>query len=140
MSKREFGISVAHPRRVYVAARSELRDRAIACAKLLRNNGILVTSSWHDDPRFVPNLATSVDDNIADRECDRDDEEIRASTHIVRISDGKAGSGANLVEWGMARAYGVVRILVGKKTCLFDRDRGVTYAQEGEDLLAKIRA
>lgn len=135
-----FGITVTHPRRVYVAARSGMRAEAVACAKFLRSNGIYVTSSWHDDPRFVPNLGEGVSEHAIDVECDRDEEEIRAATHIVRLSDGTPGTGANLVEWGMARAYGVRRILVGKNCCVFDRDRGVIHADAGEDLLAKVRA
>jgi len=140
MPDMEFGVEVPNPRRVYVAARSALRNEAIACAKLLRSNGIEVTSDWHDDPRFAPNLAEGVGDRDITAEGDRDERAIQRSTHIVRISDGKPGTGGNLVEWGMARAYGVKRILVGPEVNIFDRDTNVVHAEAGEDLVAKVRA
>jgi hypothetical protein len=125
---------------VYVAARSAMRDQAVACAKLLRANGIEVVSSWHDDVRFEPNLAESYTDHDITIECDRDEKEIRNATHIVRLSDGKPGTGGNLVEWGMARAFGVLRVLVGPEVNIFDRDTAVIHAEAGEDLVAKVRA
>ena len=141
MAEFEMGIDVSrNPRRVYVAARSGKQRDAIACAKLLRANGIEVVSSWHDDPRFSPNLGDGVTDKDITVECNRDHAEIRQATHIVRLSDGTSGTGANLVEWGIALALGVIRILVGKECNIFDRDTAVIHAEAGDDLVAKVRA
>jgi len=132
--------SAINKHRIYVGARSAMREQAAACAKLLRSYGFEVTSDWHDDPRFAPNLAQGVGDHDITAEANRDEAAIRRSTHMVRLSDGDPGTGGNLVEWGLARAYGVVQILVGPEVNIFDRDTCVIHAEAGEDLIAKIRA
>lgn len=124
-------------RAVYVAARSGLRDQARACAALLRSGGVDVTSTWHDNERFVPDLP-SYDLDYCTGEADRDVAELRRSTIIVRLSDGQLGTGGNLVEWGVAIALGLRRILVGAPVNVFDLSPDVVRADAGHDTLLKV--
>lgn len=138
------GVCTCAPRvRVYVGARSGMRDEARACAKLLRAAGIEVTSSWHDDPRFMPMNSLGggrFTDEQLTGEAERDEHELRRSTAMVRLSDGNPGTAGNCVEWGIARALGLRLILVGPRVHVFDYLTSVVHATAGDDLLMKVLA
>lgn len=136
-----FGIcTCAGRRRVYIAARSGMKEDAAALARLLRLEGAVVCSTWHDDARFEPDVEKLTDEEC-DRESVRDELEIQRSNVLVRLSDGTPGTrGANLVELGLARGYGLRIVLVGPAVNVFDRRRDVVRAQAGDDVVAKVLA
>lgn len=138
------GVCDCAPRvRVYVGARSGMRDEARACANLLRAAGVEVTSSWHDDPRFMP-MNSLGDGKFTDAqltgEAERDERELLRATAMVRLTDEDPGTGGCSTEWGIARTLGLRRFLVGPRIQVFDFMTDVVRATAGEDLVTKVRA
>lgn len=134
--------------KIYVAAKSELRDVAAACAEMLRNRGFDVVSTWHDDERFdfTEELFRSPGATLATTEATRDTIQILNCDVLVHLLPAITDplrfntTGGSFFELGLACGLGKRCIAVGEPVCVFHHLPGIVRVNTPMELCEAVIA
>jgi nucleoside 2-deoxyribosyltransferase len=102
---------------IYIAAPYDLHPRAQALAAQLRAAGVLVCSTWHDEPRADRSRPAS--DAEARRLADQCLRELCAASRVVVIVPPEGGAGC-FFEAGFALGLNIPIDWIGPRRLVFD--------------------
>jgi nucleoside 2-deoxyribosyltransferase len=108
--------------KIYLASQYSWKERLIDYAKQLREDGIIVTSRWLEEPHKSNSLMSDVSESLLTEyaTCDLEDTEAADIVVFFSVPETQPTSrGGRHVEFGYALAKGIPIYVVGPKENIF---------------------